>query len=75
VLGRPDDAAAHLAVAQAHAETAPPDRRRRLQLSIAAVRVSLARRRGHLSGVLEQVAVLASQLSGEPTRTSRWAVT
>jgi LuxR family maltose regulon positive regulatory protein len=65
VLGRLDDAAAHLAVAQAHAETAPPDRRRRLQLSIAAVRVSLARRRGHLSGVLEQVAFLASPLSGE----------
>jgi LuxR family transcriptional regulator, maltose regulon positive regulatory protein len=65
VLGRLDDAAAHLAVAQAHAETAPPDRRRRLQLSIAAVRVSLARRRGHLSGVLEQVAALASPLSGE----------
>ena len=65
VLGRLDDAAAHLAVAQAHAETAPPDRRRRLQLSIAAVRVSLARRRGHLSGVLEQIALLASPLSGE----------
>jgi LuxR family transcriptional regulator, maltose regulon positive regulatory protein len=65
VLGRLDDAAAHLAVAQAHTETAPPDRRRRLQLSIAAVRVSLARRRGHLSGVIEQVRFLASPLSGE----------
>jgi LuxR family maltose regulon positive regulatory protein len=64
VLGRLDDAAAHLAVAQAHAETAPPDRRRRLRMSIAAVRVSLARRRGHLSGVLEQVAFLASPLGG-----------
>jgi LuxR family transcriptional regulator, maltose regulon positive regulatory protein len=65
VLGRLDDAAAHLAVAQAHAETAPPDRRRRLRMSIAAVRVSLARRRGHLSGVLEQVTFLSSPLSGE----------
>jgi LuxR family transcriptional regulator, maltose regulon positive regulatory protein len=65
VLGRLDDAAAHLAAAESHAETAPPDRRRRLRMSIAAVRVSLARRRGHLSGVLEQVTFLASPLSGE----------
>ena len=65
VLGRLDDAAAHLAVAQAHAETTPPDRRRRLRMSIAAVQLSLARRRGHLSGVLEQVAFLASPLGGE----------
>jgi LuxR family transcriptional regulator, maltose regulon positive regulatory protein len=65
VLGRLDDAAAHLAVAESHAETAPPDRRRRLRMSIAAVKVSLARRRGHLSGVLEQVKFLASPLSGE----------
>jgi LuxR family transcriptional regulator, maltose regulon positive regulatory protein len=64
VLGRLDDAAAHLAVAQAHAETTPPDRRRRLRMSITAVQVSLARRRGHLSGVLEQVALLASPLGG-----------
>jgi LuxR family transcriptional regulator, maltose regulon positive regulatory protein len=65
VLGRLDDAAAHLAVAESHAETAPPDRRRRLRMSVAAVRVSLARRRGHLSGVLDQVAFLNSPLSGE----------
>jgi LuxR family maltose regulon positive regulatory protein len=65
VLGRLDDAAAHLAVAQAHAETAPPDRQRRLRMSIAAVQLSLARRRGHLSGVLDQVAFLASPLGGE----------
>jgi LuxR family maltose regulon positive regulatory protein len=65
VLGRLDDAAARLAVAESHADKAPPDRRRRLRMSIAAVRVSLARRHGDLSGVLEQVAFLASPLSGE----------
>jgi LuxR family transcriptional regulator, maltose regulon positive regulatory protein len=65
VLGRLDDAAAHLTVAESHAETAPPDRRRLLRMSIAAVRVSLARRRGHLSGVLEQVAFLDSPLTGD----------
>jgi LuxR family transcriptional regulator, maltose regulon positive regulatory protein len=64
VLGRLDDAAAHLAVAESHAEAAPPDRRRRLGMSIAALKVSLARRRGHLSGVLEQVKFLASPLAG-----------
>jgi LuxR family transcriptional regulator, maltose regulon positive regulatory protein len=65
VLGRLDDAAAHLAVAESHAETAPPDHRNRLAMSIAAVKVSLARRRGPLSGVLEQVKFLASPLGGE----------
>jgi LuxR family transcriptional regulator, maltose regulon positive regulatory protein len=65
VLGRLGDAAAHLAVAESHAEKAPPDRRRRLGMSIAAVKVSLARRRGHLSSVLEQVEFLAAPLSGE----------
>ena len=65
VLGRLQDAAAHLAVAESHADTAPPDRQRRLRMSIAAVRVSIARRRGHLSGVREHVAFLSSPLSGE----------
>ena len=64
ILGRLDEAAAHLTVAESHAETAPPDRRRRLAVAIAAVRVGVARRRGHLAGVLEQVKFLASPLSG-----------
>ena len=65
VQGRLDEAAAHLAVAESHAETAPPDRQRRLGVAIAALKVALARRRGHLTGVLEQVKFLASPLSGE----------
>jgi LuxR family maltose regulon positive regulatory protein len=65
VRGRLDEAAAHLAIAESHAEAAPPDRRHRLGMSIAAVKVSLARRRGHLSGVLEQVKLLASPLGGD----------
>jgi LuxR family maltose regulon positive regulatory protein len=63
--GHLDEAAAHLAVAQSHAGTAPPDRQRRLEVAIAAVNVSLATRRGHLTGVLEQVKFLASPLPGE----------
>jgi ATP/maltotriose-dependent transcriptional regulator MalT len=52
-------------LAEAHAEVAPPDRQRRLQLAIAAVRLSLARRRGHLASVLEQAECLTAPLSGQ----------
>ena len=64
VQGRLDEAAAHLAVAESHAEAVPPDRRRRLQVAIAALKLSLARRRGHLAGVVEQVRFLASPVTG-----------
>ena len=65
VQGRLNEAAAHLAVAETYAETAPPDRQRRLQVAIAALKLSLARRRGHLAGVIEQVTFLASPVSGQ----------
>jgi LuxR family maltose regulon positive regulatory protein len=65
VQGRLDEAAAYLAVAEAHAGTAPPDRRRRLGVAIASLQLSLARRRGHLAGVIEQVRFLASPVTGQ----------
>ncbi len=65
VQGRLDEAAAHLAVAETYAETAPPERQRRLRVAIAALKLSLARRRGHLAGVVEQVRFLASPVSGQ----------
>jgi LuxR family maltose regulon positive regulatory protein len=65
ILGRLDEAAAHLAVAEAYAGTVPPDRQRRLRVAIAAVKVSLARRRSDLPGVLEQVRFLASPVTGQ----------
>ena len=65
VQGRLDEAAAHLAVAETYAETAPPDRQRRLQVAIASLQLSLARRRGHLAGVIEQVRFLASPVTGQ----------
>jgi hypothetical protein len=46
VRGRLDEAAAHLAVAESHAETTPPDRQCRLRVAIASLQLSLARRRG-----------------------------
>jgi LuxR family transcriptional regulator, maltose regulon positive regulatory protein len=63
--GRLDEAAAHLAVAETYAATAPPDRRHRLQVAIASLQLSLARRRGHLAGVVEQVRFLASPVTGQ----------
>ena len=48
VQGHLDEAAAHLAVAAAHAETTPPDRRRCLEMAIASLRLWLAQRRAHL---------------------------
>jgi LuxR family maltose regulon positive regulatory protein len=63
--GRLDEAAAHLAVAEAHAGTAPPDRRRRLRVAVASLRLALARRRGQLAGVIEQARSLASPVTGE----------
>jgi LuxR family transcriptional regulator, maltose regulon positive regulatory protein len=63
--GRLDEAAAHLAIAETHAQTAAPDRRPRLQVAIASLKLSLARRRGHLAGVVEQVRLLASPAAGQ----------
>ncbi len=65
VQGRLDEAAAHLAVAEAHVRTAPPDRRRRLQVAVASLQLALARRRGHLAGVLGQVRFLESPVTGQ----------
>jgi LuxR family transcriptional regulator, maltose regulon positive regulatory protein len=62
--GRLDEAAAHLAVAETYAEAAPPDRRRRLQVAVASLQLSLARRRGDLAGVVEQVRFLDSPVTG-----------
>ena len=63
--GRLDEAAAHLTVAEAHAETAPPDRRRRLRVAVASLQLALARRRGHLASVIEQTRFLASPVTGQ----------
>ncbi|MGH3205586.1 MAG: LuxR C-terminal-related transcriptional regulator [Streptosporangiaceae bacterium] len=62
VQGRLDEAAAHLAVAETYAGAAAD---RRLQVAIASLKLSLARRRGHLAGVIEQVRFLASPITGQ----------
>src|SRR5207344_3402648 len=65
VQGRLGEAAAHLGVAETYTETAPPDRQRRLQVAVASLKLSLARRRGHFAGVLEQAKFLASPVTGQ----------
>jgi LuxR family maltose regulon positive regulatory protein len=65
VQGRLDEAAAHLAVAETYAEAAPPDRQHRLQVGLASLQLSLARRRGQLARVIEQVRFLASPVTGQ----------
>jgi LuxR family maltose regulon positive regulatory protein len=65
VQGRLDEAGARLAIAEAYAETAPRDRQRRLRVAIGSLQLSLARRRGHLAGVVEQVSFLASPVTGQ----------
>src|SRR4030095_2097812 len=62
--GRLDEAAAHLAVAETYVETPPPDRQRRLPVAIASLKLSLARRRGHFAGVVEQARFLAAPVTG-----------
>ncbi|HEY6786435.1 MAG TPA: LuxR C-terminal-related transcriptional regulator, partial [Trebonia sp.] len=63
--GRLDEAAAHLTVAETSIAAAPVDRQHRLEVATAALRLSLARKRGHLAGVVDQVRFLASPVSGK----------
>ncbi|MDT4891614.1 MAG: LuxR family transcriptional regulator, maltose regulon positive regulatory protein, partial [Pseudonocardiales bacterium] len=65
VRGRLDEASALLAVAQTHVETTETERQGRLRVAIALLKVSVARRRGHLVGVTEQLAFLASPITGK----------
>jgi LuxR family maltose regulon positive regulatory protein len=64
-VGHLDEAAAHLTVAETAITSTPPDRKHRLEVATAALRLSLARKRGHLAGVVDQVRLLASPVSGQ----------
>jgi LuxR family transcriptional regulator, maltose regulon positive regulatory protein len=56
--GRLAEATAHLALATAHVDSASPERRSRIQASIAAARLALARRSGRFAEVIEQAELL-----------------
>jgi LuxR family maltose regulon positive regulatory protein len=53
------EAAGYLALAQGRAESVAPERRSRFEISLAATKLSLARRHGDFSDVVEQVALLS----------------
>ena len=63
--GHLDEAAAHLSVAEASIPAATADRRHRLDVAVASLKLSLARKRGHLAGVVEQVRFLAAPVHGQ----------
>jgi LuxR family transcriptional regulator, maltose regulon positive regulatory protein len=63
--GRLDDAAAQLALAESHVESATPARRRRLAVAIASLRLALARRSGQFMQVMEQVNLLEASIADE----------
>ena len=70
--GRLEEAVAQLTLAESHVQSAPPARRRRLTVAIAALRLALARRSGQFTEVLEQVKTLDASISSEGR--SGWAV-
>jgi LuxR family maltose regulon positive regulatory protein len=62
--GRLNDAAAHLTVAETMIAATPVARQHRLEVATAALRLSLARKRGHLAEVVDQVRFLTSPVTG-----------
>jgi LuxR family transcriptional regulator, maltose regulon positive regulatory protein len=65
--GRLEEAAAQLALAESHLQSAPPARRRRLAVAIASLRLAMARRSGQFTEVLEQVNLLDASVADEST--------
>jgi LuxR family maltose regulon positive regulatory protein len=63
--GRLEEAAAQLALAGTHVQGTPPDRRRRLTVAIASLRLALARRSGQFTEVIEQVNLLDASIADE----------
>jgi LuxR family transcriptional regulator, maltose regulon positive regulatory protein len=63
--GRLEEAAAQLALAESHIQSAPLARRRRLAVAIASLRLAMARRSGQFSEVIEQVNLLDASISDE----------
>jgi LuxR family maltose regulon positive regulatory protein len=63
--GRLEEAAAQLALAESHVQSAPPARRRHLAVAIASLRLAAARRSGQFSEVIEQVNLLDASISDE----------
>jgi LuxR family maltose regulon positive regulatory protein len=69
--GRLEEAAALLALAESHVESAEPARRWRLTVAIASLRLALARRSGHFTEVIEQVSLLDASIAEESSESIR----
>jgi LuxR family transcriptional regulator, maltose regulon positive regulatory protein len=65
--GRLEEAAAQLAVAESHVQSAPSTRHQRLAVAIASLRLALARRSGQFSEVIEQVELLDASMANAST--------
>jgi LuxR family maltose regulon positive regulatory protein len=65
--GRLEEAAAQLALAESHVQSAPPARRGRLTVAAASLRLALARRSGQFTEVIEQLNLLDASIAGEPS--------
>jgi LuxR family transcriptional regulator, maltose regulon positive regulatory protein len=62
--GRLQEAAAQLALAESHVQSAPPARGLRLTVAIASLRLALARRSGQFTEVIDQVNLLDASIAG-----------
>ena len=63
--GRLEDASAQLGLAESQVQSIPRDRRRRLTVAIASLRLALARRSGRFTEVIEQVNLLNASIADE----------
>jgi LuxR family maltose regulon positive regulatory protein len=63
--GRLTEASARLALAESRIQSAPPGRRRRLEVACASLRLAMARRNGQFSEVSEQVHVLDASITDD----------
>jgi LuxR family transcriptional regulator, maltose regulon positive regulatory protein len=64
--GRLDESAAYIAAAERLTATAPEERQRRLGLPLAEAKLAIARRRGDLGAVLEEMHCLEAALQAQP---------
>jgi LuxR family transcriptional regulator, maltose regulon positive regulatory protein len=63
--GRLEEAAAQLALAESHVQSARPSRRRRLAVAIASLRLAFTRRSGQFTDVIEQVNLLDRSIAAD----------
>jgi len=66
--GRLEEAAAQLALGEFHVQSVAPNRRRRLAVAIASLRLALARRSGKFMEAMEQVNLLEASIADESSQ-------